>query len=465
MRFVSNDSLDRDGREASAPAGDCTHQSSTVSLSAEEAATLATRNKPRGAAISKPVRSWHRFLTRRLLSLAGKPPLSLALWDGEEIRASHAAPLGTVVVHNAATLWRIALNPFFQFGEAYANGQVDVMGDLVEALVALDRSLRISKSAGFMYDLVARGLRMRRRNSLAASRDNIHHHYDIGNDFYRLWLDEQLAYTCAYFPSPGVSLEQAQVAKFDHVCRKLRLRPGDRVVEAGCGWGGLALHMAREYGATVAAYNISREQVAYARQRAKAEGLDDRVNFVEDDWRHISGRYDAFVSVGMLEHVGTSNYGHLGTVIDRVLSENGRGLVHSIGRNKPAPLDPWIERRIFPGSYPPSLAEMMAVFEPREFSILDVENLRLHYAQTLRHWLARFEGAVQRIAHMFDERFVRMWRLYLAGSIAAFETGSLQLFQVVFARGDSNDVPWTRAHLYADAAPAADEEHAQTAGG
>lgn len=452
MRLSANESGSGNDLSAATPETEFSNRTAAADAPAGQSPAPARVTLARAAA-PMPVRPWHRFLMRRILSLAGKPPLSMALWDGQEMRVSAAQPLGTVVVHNAATLWRVALNPFFQFGEAYTNGQLDVMGDLVEALVALDRSLRISKSAGFLYDLVARRMRIPRFHSLAAARDNIHHHYDIGNDFYRLWLDDELAYTCAYFPSPEASLEQAQLAKFDHVSRKLRLKPGDRVVEAGAGWGGLALHMARHYGVTVRAYNISREQVAYAKNRARSEGLDDRVTFVEDDWRNITGRYDAFVSVGMLEHVGEANYRRLGEVVDRVLTENGRGLLHSIGRNKPAALDPWIERRIFPGSYPPSLAEMMAVFEPCEFSVLDVENLRLHYAQTLRHWLARFEGAVQRVAQMFDERFVRMWRLYLAGSIAAFETGSLQLFQVVFARRDANDIPWTRDHLYLTAQP------------
>ena len=173
------------------------------------------------------------------------------------------------------------------------------------------------------------------------------------------------------------------------------------------------------------------------------------MNFIEADWRSISGQYDAFVSVGMLEHVGKSHYRRLGEVIHRVLAAHGRGLIHSIGRNKPRPVDAWIERRIFPGSYSPSLGEMLQVLEPREFSVLDVENLRLHYARTLRHWLARFEQAVGRVAQMFDDRFVRMWRLYLAGSVAAFEAGDLQLFQIVFARAESNQVPLTRAGWYA----------------
>jgi cyclopropane-fatty-acyl-phospholipid synthase len=234
----------------------------------------------------------------------------------------------------------------------------------------------------------------------------------------------------------------------DHVCRKLRLRPGETVVEAGCGWGTLAMHMARNYGVRVRAFNISQEQVAYARARAAREGLSGSIEYVQDDYRNITGQSDAFVSVGMLEHVGVGNYPQLGQVARRCLGGRGRGLIHSIGRNHPAPMQPWIERRIFPGAYPPSLGEMTRIFEPSNFSILDVENLRLHYAQTLRQWLALFESASERVRSMFDEKFVRMWRLYLAGSVAGFTTGTLQLFQVVFAPGESNDVPWTRAYLY-----------------
>jgi cyclopropane-fatty-acyl-phospholipid synthase len=294
----------------------------------------------------------------------------------------------------------------------------------------------------------AHGRSYDKRNNPSRSRDNVYHHYDIGNAFYRLWLDEQLLYTCAYFPEPDLILEQAQIAKMDHVCRKLRLQRGESVIEAGCGWGALALHMARRYGVQVRAFNLSREQVAFARERAAAEGLDGQVEFVEDDYRNIDGPCDAFVSVGMLEHVGPDHYSDLGGVMHRCLGERGRGLIHTIGRNRAMPMNPWIEKRIFPGAYPPSLREMMEIFEPWEFSVLDVENLRLHYARTLEHWLARFERSVDQVRAMFDERFVRTWRLYLSGSIAGFTTGQMQLFQVLFASPENNDVPSTRAHLY-----------------
>jgi cyclopropane-fatty-acyl-phospholipid synthase len=256
-----------------------------------------------------------------------------------------------------------------------------------------------------------------------------------------------MAYTCAYFPTPDASLETAQIAKFEHVCRKLRLRPGERVVEAGCGWGSLALHMARRHGVTVTAFNISSEQIQWARERARREGLDGRVEFVADDYRNIRGKYDAFVSVGMLEHVGRGDYRSLGDVIDACLTSTGRGLLHSIGRNRPRPMNAWIQRRIFPGAYIPSLREMLLVLEPWSLCPIDVEDLRWHYAKTLEHWLERFEKHADLVERRFDASFVRAWRLYLASSIAAFRCGSVQLFQLLFARpGDQG--AWTRSEWY-----------------
>ncbi len=283
-------------------------------------------------------------------------------------------------------------------------------------------------------------------NTLAGARENIHHHYDLGNDFYQLWLDKNLVYTCAFFATDKVTLEEAQIAKMDLVCRKLRLTPGETVVEAGCGWGALALHMARHYGVRVDAYNISREQLAFARERVRAEGLAGRVEFIEDDYRNIRGEYDVFVSVGMLEHVGLDHYIEFGRVMHNCLTESGRGLIHTIGRNQSMPLNAWVERRIFPGGHPPTLREMMDVFEPQNFSILDVENLRLHYAETLGHWLARFDAVRDKVEARYGTEFARAWRLYLAGSKAAFSTGAMQLYQVVFANHANNDLPRTRAH-------------------
>ncbi|HEX4389024.1 MAG TPA: cyclopropane-fatty-acyl-phospholipid synthase family protein [Steroidobacteraceae bacterium] len=388
------------------------------------------------------------WLLSRLSAILGEPPIELAVRD----RARLAPPgdaVARVTFANRATLLELLPDPPLRFGDAYSDGRVTIDGDLVQLLESVYRAgVSAGKTPSFLRR-AAGALQRPRRNTLAGSRENIHHHYDIGNEFYELWLGSTMAYTCAYYPTPSATLDEAQTAKMDHVCRKLRLKAGESVVEAGCGWGTLALHMARKYGVRVRAFNISHEQVAYARERAAREGLAGRIEYVEDDYRNIAGQYDAFVSVGMLEHVGLANYTALGEMARRCLGGRGRGLIHSIGRNFPAAMQPWIEKRIFPGAYPPALSEMSRIFEPVNLSILDVENLRLHYAQTLRHWLALFEGASERVREMFDEKFVRMWRLYLAGSIAGFTTGTLQLFQVVFAPGESNDIPWTRADVYA----------------
>ncbi len=378
------------------------------------------------------------------LRVMGNVPIRCELWTGEAVETRPGASVATVRFKDAGTLVRMILNSELEFGEGYTDGRIEVEGDLVRMMEEIYRAP--------IHPLAARLLRRtasRRANTQQGSRDNIHRHYDLGNEFYRLWLDREMLYTCAYFPRPEATLEEAQVAKMEHVCRKVALRPGDRVVEAGCGWGSLALYMARVHGAKVRAFNISKEQIAYARERALREGLDGQVEFVEDDYRNVAGEYDVFMSVGMLEHVGPENYGELGRVIDRCLPSHGRGLIHTIGRNRPEPLNAWIEKRIFPGAYPPTLREMMQIFEPVNLSVLDVENLRLHYASTARHWLQRYVAHIEEVGRMFDDRFARAWHLYLCGTVAAFTSATLELFQVAFARAMHNQMPWTRAHLYA----------------
>lgn len=389
-------------------------------------------------------------LLRRLLAARGDPPIEFHLpWSGERVSAKGVRPQHVVRIASRRTIRRLLLDPLMGFGDAYSEGDIEVSGDLVAFVGAMFRSADRPDAAASLVGQVIARFNMRRHNTLAAARNNIHRHYDLGNEFYALWLGKTMAYTCAYYHTADCGLDDAQVAKMDHVCRKLRLRQDDSVVEAGCGWGSLALHMASRFGAKVRAFNISREQIEYARQRALAQGLASRVEFIEDDYRNLTGRYDAFVSVGMLEHVGRINYPLLGRLVRRSLTDSGRGLIHSIGRNRPKPLHPWIERRIFPGAYAPSLGEMMQIIEAGALSVLDVENLRLHYALTLRAWLARYDAAADKVRALFDdETFVRKWRLYLAGSIAGFETGTLQLFQVLFTTAESNSIPLTRDHLY-----------------
>lgn len=378
-----------------------------------------------------------RFALKRVQQSVASAPIRFVLWDGYAVNGAAAQPVATIQFKNRTALLGWVWDPDLNFGESYMSGAVEIHGDLVQLLDAVYRALPPARPRPWW--------RLDRANDVSAARDNVHHHYDLGNDFYRLWLDREMVYTCAFFPTPEASLEAAQIAKMARICHKLHLRPRERVLEVGCGWGSFALFMAREFGVSVRAFNVSAEQIAFARDRAAREGLTRAVEFVEDDYRNAVGACDAFVSVGMLEHVGLPDYPTLGAVIGRTLARDGRGLLHFIGRDRPSPLNAWIRKRIFPGAYPPTLREVFDhIIEPMSLSVLDVENLRLHYARTLEHWRRRFEDGSDQVADMFDETFVRAWRLYLAGSQVAFSTGSMQLFQVLFAPSGSSAIPWTR---------------------
>ena len=402
--------------------------------------------RPEDAKMQMPPTELEKGVMRLILRIIGDPAINVTFWDGETLHSGRQGP--GMVLKERAALWRMLAHPTLHFGDDYSNGRIEVEGGLLPFLktiyTALDR--RQKKTASLLS--LANSYRRLRGNPIAHAKDNIHHHYDIGNDFYRLWLDKEMAYTCAYFSPDATTLEAAQQAKMEHVCRKLRLKPGETVIEAGCGWGALARYMAMHYGVKVRAYNISHEQIVYAKNRANAEGFSDQVEYIEDDYRNISGRCDAFVSVGMLEHVGLKHYHELGAMIDRILAPDGRGLIHSIGQNQPIPINAWIQQRIFPGGYTPTLRQVMNILEPFDLSVLDVENLRLHYAQTLEHWLERFDEHQDEVREMYGDSFIRAWHLYLCGSLVNFSDGYLQLYQVLFSRPQNNSLPMTRDDLY-----------------
>jgi cyclopropane-fatty-acyl-phospholipid synthase len=393
--------------------------------------------------LERPLAAW---AARRFLAALPHAPLAIEL-PGIRVGPERGA-LATLRLAEPRALFELCLDPELAFGDLYSEGRLEIEGDLVPLLEA---SFRGRLAVG-LRDRLPRWLRERTlHQELGRAATNARRHYDVGNEFYSLWLDERMVYTCAYFPTPEATLEDAQLAKLDHVCRKVGLRPGMEVIELGSGWGALALHMARRYGVRVRAWNVSVEQVAYAREQAEKQQLTERVEFVLDDWRNASGRCDALVSVGMLEHVGPAHYAELGALAARLLAPKGLALVHTIGRAAPQRLNRWIAERVFPNAHPPALSEMMRIIEPSGFAALDVENLRRHYALTASHWLARYEANLRRIEELVGRATARAWRLYLAGTVASFRTASLHLYQLVFTRAENDAIPWTRADWYAGA--------------
>ena len=284
-------------------------------------------------------------------------------------------------------------------------------------------------------------------NSRTAARRNVAHHYDLSYDLYRRFLDADMQYSCAYFERPDMSLDEAQLAKKRHIAAKLDLRPGQNVLDIGCGWGGMALSIAAWTGAKVDGVTLSTEQLAIARKRAEAEGLANRVNFSLTDYRDVTTKYDRIVSVGMFEHVGPKNYQEFFDKVADLLTDDGVVLLHSIGSSRPpAPTNVFTTKYIFPGAYMPSLSEVLQTVELSGLRVTDIEILRLHYAKTLEHWNRRFQAARKEIAAIYDERFCRMWECYLAGAEMGFIYGGHMIFQMQLTKQVAA-LPLTRNYM------------------
>lgn len=372
------------------------------------------------------------------------------LWDGERL-AFGTPPAVTLKLKSEQSAGRLLTDGFLGFGEVYMAGDLEVEGDLVE-LLRLGIAARFDQKAPSlrtMLRLLPSWLRA--TNSVRKAPRNIAHHYDLGEDFYALYLDPSMTYSCAYFRDCSDTLEEAQRNKYDHIARKLMLAPDDRLVDIGCGWGGMLIHAARHHGVVGLGITISRRQADYANRKIGGLGLGERIKVVLQDYRQLAGTFDKFVSIGMLEHVGKRHLSAFMNRASRVLVEGGLGVLHTIGKEVESPMDAWIARYIFPGGYLPTLSEIAQQMGKAGLSILDVENLRMHYAQTLEHWTHNFERKADWVRARFGERFARMWRLYLHASTAAFKFGELRLYQVLFSKGLNNRLPITRDHVYRSA--------------
>ena len=384
--------------------------------------------------------------------LVRKGTLTVVMPDGRARNFGPGdGPQLTVLLSDRRTAFAIARNPRLGFGEAYMDGRITIKdGDILDLMrLVVGANRWEDKSAG--RKALNKGKQkwraLFRRNEAKSSRKNVAHHYDVGNDLYRLFLDEDMQYSCAYFTDPGNSLEQAQSDKKAHIAAKLNLKPGQRVLDIGCGWGGTALYLNRVAGVDVLGITLSEEQLKVARQRAIDAGVADRVKFELVDYRALTGTFDRIVSIGMFEHVGAAHFDEFFATCRALLTDDGVMLLHTIGKyGKAAAPDPFTDKYIFPGYHLPSISQLAASTEKMKFIISDFEILRVHYAYTLDHWLRRTQKAQAKIVALYDERFYRMWEFYLAGGVVAFENGSMCNFQVQYIR-DRNAVPITRDYM------------------
>lgn len=377
---------------------------------------------------------------------------SLALidpWGERHVVGTGDAPFVTVRLTEPGDAARLLASPSLRAGEAYMDGSLVIEeGSLRDfLLIGVAAAGELANEARAIKEIAAPLTKLRRHNPIARARANVAHHYDLSEEFYRLFLDPDLQYSCAYFQKGDEDLEAAQANKKRHIAAKLRLQPGAKVLDVGSGWGGLALELARSCGAQVDGLTLSQEQLAVAQARAGVEGLDDRVRFHLRDYREEIGVYDRIVSVGMFEHVGVPHYGEYFDMVRERLAPDGVALLHAIGRkDSPSDSDPWIDKYIFPGGYCPSLSEVFAAIEKSGLWVTDMEILRLHYAETLKRWYERFQAGRETAARLYDERFCRMWEFYLAACEAGFRVGSLMVFQIQLAR-DVAALPFTRDYM------------------
>jgi cyclopropane-fatty-acyl-phospholipid synthase len=396
------------------------------------------------------------LLDRLLRRAINRGALDLTTHDGTLHRyGDPAADAVRIRLTDAATAGRIARNPALGAGEAFVDGRLVVEGgdvlqllDLVSGNLRWDRSNALRVALWNQQRLAARWDEL---NARARSKRNVAHHYDLSDSLYDLFLDEERQYSCAYFregnQGPDSDLSQAQRDKLDHIAKKLCLKPGMRVLDIGCGWGGMARHIHKVSGAEVLGVTLSEEQLRYARAKAEEMGISGKVRYELMDYRDVKGPFDRIVSVGMFEHVGRPNYGTYFDTVARLLTEDGIALIHTIGRaGGPGATDPWTAKYIFPGGYTPAYSELAKHIERAWLWPTDIEVWRMHYAWTLEQWLKRCRARKADIVALYDERFFRMWEFYLAGAIMAFRHDDHLVWQIQLSR-KRDAVPLTREYL------------------
>ncbi|EGT3599865.1 TPA: class I SAM-dependent methyltransferase [Clostridium perfringens] len=376
-------------------------------------------------------------------------PFDLEYWDGEIIKYGNGDSEFKVIIKNFPSKKELLADPSVALGEAYMKGDIDIEGDLQKFFESIIRNKDSFMNKNTVFRLASKI----KAPSLMKSKKDIAHHYDIGNDFYSLWLDKTMSYSCGYFKNPTDTLYDAQMNKIHHILKKLNLKEGQHLLDIGCGWGYLIIEAAKLYKVKALGITLSEEQFKKAKERIKQEGLEDLVDVQLMDYRNLEKsnlEFDRIVSVGMAEHVGHANLPLFFKNVDSVLKESGLFLLHNITNLVETEGNKWITTYIFPGGYLPTLREELNIAADINFRTLDVESLRLHYMKTLEEWCKNFMNHLDEERDMFDDEFLRMWHLYLATCAAAFHYWDIDIHQILFSKGINNTLPMTRKYLYED---------------
>lgn len=387
------------------------------------------------------IKEFQTLIERALESSSSQSPSSIVYWDGSSKNFGQPPYAVKIIIKSQTVLKDMLKDLSLGFGEHYMDDAIEIEGNFQDVL----KLEQFIKTKNFKIPLETKATiaiyKVSTINFLKKAKSNISHHYDLGNNFFSLFLDKSMTYSCAYFRSENDTLENAQMNKYELISRKIDLKDGDRVVDIGCGFGGFLIYAAKRNDIKAVGCTISKNQYEYAKAKVEQEGLSKKIEILFEDYRKLKGSFSKFVSIGAYEHIG-KNYAHtFFKKLNSILEDNAVGLLHTIGHNRPQKTDPWTLKYIFPGGYLPSLEELVKNLRRVGFYIWDIENLRSHYAKTIEYWIDRFEKNIDNVKQMFDDRFIRMWHLYLNGACASFKWGETQLYQIVFTKNQTLSYP------------------------
>lgn len=372
-------------------------------------------------------------------------PFQIKFWDGTVENYGEGEAKFKIIFNEPIPKGDIINDPSMALGEGYMTNKVDIEGSVQDVIESLYNNKESFLKNGAKYEKLLKKI----KSTIKASKENIEFHYDIGNDFYKLWLDDTMTYSCGYFKNDTDSLTEAQKNKVEHILKKLNLKEGQSLLDIGCGWGELIITAAKKYKVKALGVTLSSEQFERVKERIKEEGLTDLVDVKLSDYRELKNlTFDRVVSVGMIEHVGKENLQEYFQTVNKLLSKNGLSLVHSITGINDGGTNTWIDKYIFPGGYVPAVKELVNYIAEQDFELIDVESLRRHYGRTLENWARNFEAALTEVRKSKDETFIRMWRLYLNACAASFNCVNISIHQILFGKGVNNDLPWTRDYMY-----------------